>query len=56
MANFKKISELSGEDTKKLESYWAPLWGAEFAKALTKNYKPDGDQKKVESKAKATKK
>jgi hypothetical protein len=56
MATFKKISELSAENTKKLEKYWAPLWGTEFAKALTKNYKPDGDHKKVDAKTKSIKK
>ena len=56
MPEFKKISELSGEDRGKLKNYWTELWGAEFASALIKDYKPEGESKKVEAKNKNTKK
>jgi hypothetical protein len=50
--NFKKIAELSGEDRTKLKGYWSELWGTEFASDLVKDYKPEGDQKKVEAASK----
>ena len=54
MPEFKKVSELSGEDRTKLKSYWSELWGDEFATALTTDFKPEGKKQKVE--AEATKK
>ena len=56
MANFKKVSELTGEDRTKLRTYWSELWGSEFAKALTTDFKPEGNQKQVEAETKTTKK
>ncbi len=56
VSNFRKISELSGEDTTKLKKYWSELWGSEFAKALTTNYEPSGDMIKVKAESKTKKK
>ncbi len=52
MSNFKKISELAGEDRTKLKAYWTELYGAEFANAMVTDYKPEGKTKKVEAKKK----
>ena len=49
MSNFKKIAELSSTDRSKLKEYWTELWGSEFANALTKDYKPEGESKRVEA-------
>jgi len=50
MPEFKKVSELSGEDRSKLKTYWSELWGPEFAAALTTDFKPEGKKQKVEAK------
>lgn len=52
MAKFVKVSELSGEDRSKVREYWAELWGAEYAKALVTDYKPEGEQKEVAASSK----
>jgi len=54
MSDFKKVSELTSEDTSKLKQYWGQLWGKEFASALTKHYTPDGKQKEVAAKSDKT--
>lgn len=46
---FVKISELNPKDRSKLESYWTPLWGKEFAKALTTDYQVEGKTKEVKA-------
>jgi len=50
--NFKKIAELTSEDRTKLKGYWSELWGPEFANDLVTDYKPEGNQKKVEAASK----
>ena len=54
MATFKKIASLTGEDRTKLREYWKELWGDEYAKALTTDFKPEGKQKEVAAKSKKT--
>lgn len=49
---FVKTSALTGEDRTKLKSYWSELWGSEFANAVVKDYKPDGNKKSVEANSK----
>ena len=49
MSNFKKIAELKPEDRSKVKDYWTPLWGKEFAEALTKDYSAEGETKKVKA-------
>ena len=49
MSEFKKVSELAGEDRTKLKGYWKELYGPEYAKAMVTDFKPDGEQKKVEA-------
>ena len=56
MSDFKKVSELTGQDRTKLKDYWTELWGSEFAKALVTDFKPDGTAKNVEAKTKSAKK
>mgnify|MGYP000297567372 CR=1 FL=1 len=56
MDKFKKVSELTGDDSTKVEGYFTPLFGAEYAKNMVTNYKPDGKQNKVEAEDKSVKK
>lgn len=46
---FVKLSALSTSDRSKVKGYWSPLWGPEFAKALTMDYMTSGNKKKVEA-------
>lgn len=55
-ATFLKMSALSSEDRSKIKGYWSPLWGSEFAKALTMDYETSGNKKKVEASSVANKK
>jgi len=49
MEKYKKVAELTGEDSTKVKGYFSELYGEEYAKAMVTNYKPDGEQKKVEA-------
>ena len=50
MPEFKKVSELSGKDRAKVKDFWTPLFGAEYAKATTTDFKPQGETKEAKSK------
>ena len=52
MSDFKKVSELQGDDRTKLQGYWKELYGPEYAKSMVTDFKPDGEQKKVEAESK----
>lgn len=45
--NFKKVAALDEKNKAKVKSYWEPLWGNEYAEAVTEDYKPSGKTKKV---------
>lgn len=53
---FVKLSALSDSDRSKVKGYWTPLWGPEFAKALTTDFMTSGNKKKVEASSKTVKK
>lgn len=51
MAKFVKIAELDEQSRKKLKDFWSPLWGKEYAEAITKDYGPTkAKSEKTESK------
>ena len=54
MPKFKKIADLTPQDRTKVDTYWTPLFGAEFAKAMTTDFTPEGKKKKVKAKRKST--
>jgi len=49
MSKFEKISKLTPEDRSKVKGYWEQLYGAEYANSMVTDFKPDGEQKKVEA-------
>lgn len=49
MNDFRKVSELQGDDRTKLKEYWKDLYGPEYANSMVTDFKPDGEQKKVEA-------
>lgn len=53
-SGFEKVANLTGETRTELKTYWTELYGAEYAEAMIKDYKPEGKSKKVEAKSKKT--
>jgi len=51
MSTFKKLSELSPEDRRKVKNYWSDLWGSEFSSAAVEDYDTDAKTKPVKAKS-----
>jgi hypothetical protein len=55
MANktqFVKISALDEANRKKVKDLFTPLYGAEYAEAMVKDYSNDGEKKEVKASSK----
>ena len=49
MSKFQKISAMEDKTKSELKDYWTPLYGSQYAEAMTEDKKNDGKAKKVEA-------